>query len=123
MTPCFLDKLDAEQVDAEDWLLLSQLRYQPATFPLITAPAGFITDFASTPQIVWSLGMPKSGEYDRAAVIHDLIYKFPGIVPGYRFTKPEADSIFDEAMGVLGVNPVKRWLMYQAVRIGGRGSF
>lgn len=117
--------LDTRQIDAEDWMLLTELRYQSAgPLGLITVPNGFVTDFASTPQIVWSIGMPKSGEYDKAAVVHDYLYKMGGEIDGKPiYTKAQADWVFNEAMGVLGVNKVKRAMMYAAVVMFGRGNF
>lgn len=127
----YITTLNVKQIGAERWQLLTPLTYRNGE-TLITAPTGFITDFASTPQIVWTLGMPKSGVYDSAACIHDLLYTLGGRVRyaqtedgwAYRvYTKADADSIFYDAMGVLGVGQPKRWLMYKAVEAFGRGSF
>jgi hypothetical protein len=52
-------------------------------------------------------------KYDGAAVLHDWLYRAGGV------TREQADAVFDEAMGVLQVGRVARWLMYRAVRIGG----
>ncbi len=124
--PGFLDPLDVMQLDDDTWKLLDDLRYWSAVRPaLIKVPYGFVTDFASTPQIVWTIGMPKSGIYDKAAVIHDYLYTMGGHVAGVPFvyTKADADAIFKEALGVVGVNGIKRWAMYTAVRLFGRGAF
>lgn len=39
----------------------------------LTVPAGFVTDYASIPQRLWSLYSPHD-VYSRAAVVHDYLY-------------------------------------------------
>lgn len=75
---------------------------------VIVVPAGFITDFASIPQLFWNI-LPPWGRYGKAAVVHDYLYQ-TGLLP-----KKRADEIFIEAMEVLGVNWLTRKIMYQAV--------
>ncbi len=88
----------------------------------VIVPAGFRTDLASIP---WpgSMFIPRSGKYNQCAVLHDFLYSILGEVSEpYNMRKrsrKECDGIFLEAMGVLGVNRFKRWLMYRAVRMGG----
>ena len=77
---------------------------------------GFETDFASIPRPLRII-IPKLGRYNKAAVIHDAIYQ--DVVPGFRFTRKEADIVFLDGMADLGVPKWKRTLMYWAVRIGG----
>lgn len=78
----------------------------------ITVPARFVTDLASIPRAMWRV-FPPVGKYDAAAVLHDWLYRAGGV------TRAQADAVFDEAMGVLNVGQVARWLMYRAVRAGG----
>jgi hypothetical protein len=123
VNPGFLTPLEARKVEgtADTWKLLSSLVYWREA-GTITVPMGFVTDFASTPRPVWMF-MPKSGEYDAAAVVHDYLYVKGGVLPQKTYSKAEADAIFLEALEVCGVGRFKRWLMYQGVRIGGRGNF
>lgn len=79
----------------------------------IKVPAGFKTDLASIPRPLWAI-LPKSGKYDKAAVVHDYLYAVNGV------TREEADQVLREAMEALGVGRVTRWLIYRAVRLGGR---
>jgi hypothetical protein len=79
---------------------------------VITVPSGFITDFASSPWLMWWL-IPPDGEYTQAAVLHDYLYV------KQIYVRKEADDIFLEAMVVLDVPIFKRWLMYRAVRMWG----
>ena len=78
----------------------------------IVVPKGFITDLASVP---WpaSLIIPKSGRFNSAAVLHDFLY-FTKL-----FSRKKSDLIFYQAMQVLGVPLLKRWLMHKSVRLFG----
>lgn len=40
----------------------------------LTVPAGFVTDLASTPILVWPI-LPPWDEYARAAVVHDYLFR------------------------------------------------
>lgn len=81
---------------------------------VITVPAGFVTDLATVPRAFWSL-FPPDGDYAKAAVIHDYLYQSRTVSRLY------ADEIFNEAMAVLGVHPLTRWLIFKTVRtFGGR---
>jgi len=75
-------------------------------------PAGFVTDFASVPRILWGW-MPPWGKYGKAAVLHDYIYQTHCRI------RKDADDIFYEAMLVGKTKPWKARLMYWGVRIGG----
>lgn len=80
----------------------------------VTVPAGFDTDLASIPRGLWNI-IPLIGKYDRAAVVHDYLYRANGV------TRAEADAVLNEAMGVSDVGRWTRWLIYSAVRVGGGG--
>ncbi|EMC1696318.1 DUF1353 domain-containing protein [Salmonella enterica] len=97
--------------------------YEPFEFYLsddnsdvIEVPAGFVTDLATIPRIFWTI-LPPDGKYAKAAIIHDWMYD------NALRTKKEADKIFLDGMTVLGVPKWKRAVMYQAVRLFGRGNY
>jgi hypothetical protein len=50
-------------------------------------------------------------------VVHDDLYDHTGVA------KDLADDVFYEAMGVLGVPAVKRWLMWEAVHWWGTPAY
>lgn len=75
----------------------------------VCVPNGFVTDFASVPRIFWRI-FPPSGQYNRAAVVHDYLCFTKGCS---RFM---ADAVFREAMRELGVPRWKRIMMYLACR-------
>lgn len=97
------------------WRVKEAFEYHVGTYPsneIINVPIGFVTDFASVPRIFWSIISPVD-EHGKAAVVHDYCYS-TGI-----YDKKRTDEIFLEAMKVLGVNKVKRNVMYLCVRTVG----
>ena len=111
----FTDKLVVSKVNKRIWRVERQFDYHVGTEEseeIITIPLGFLTDFASVPRIFWCI-FPPDGEYTQAAVVHDYIYS------KQLYTRKKCDSIFIEAMGVLGVSLWKRRIMYRAVRMFG----
>jgi Protein of unknown function (DUF1353) len=60
--------------DGQDSVLTQNLQYRVLqTNFVIVVPAGFVTDFASTPRALWSV-IPPTGRYQLAAVVHDFLY-------------------------------------------------
>ena len=83
----------------------------------VTVPAGYLTDGASVPQLLWNL-IPPWGSYGQAAVVHDLLCEYLAIVVAgelVSITRERCDEIFYESMGVLGVPKWKRWVIYRGV--------
>lgn len=78
----------------------------------IIVPAGFVTDFASVPRLLWRV-LPPWGPYAHAAIVHDYLYMTGEV------SRELADAIFLEIMEQLDVNWVLRTVMYRGVRLGG----
>jgi hypothetical protein len=60
--------------DGRQWQLWEPLGFafgQPRT--LVEVPAGFVTDFASIPRVLWEI-LPPQGRYSSSAVMHDYLY-------------------------------------------------
>jgi len=89
----------------------------PLTHEVIRVPKGFETDFASVPYAVSALIDPM-GDNAEAAVIHDYLYAVGE--PGQR---EKADTIFLDALAQHHVDPIRRKLMYEAVRAGGAQNY
>lgn len=117
MMSAFTTKLVFEDDDGLPFTLTAALVYQSVILArVVTVPSGFKTDLASIPRPLWNI-LPPVGRYDRAAVVHDLLYQqAPNGV-----TRAQADSVLREAMDVCGVSAVTRWLIYTGVRVGGGG--
>jgi hypothetical protein len=75
-------------------------------------PAGFVTDLASAPRILWAI-VPPFGAYMGAAVLHDFLYSSKIV------SRKDADRIFFAAMIVDGERVWRAWAMYKAVRLFG----
>jgi hypothetical protein len=103
--------------DGEYSVLTTPLRYQIGQSAFtITVPAGFVTDFASTPRAIWAI-LPPTGRYQLAAVVHDFLYWDQGC------TRKQADDLLRAAMAESLVNPVNRDIIYNAVRRFGEGAW
>lgn len=102
------------------WVLTEDLVWTGET-DTIVVPAGFVTDFATSPRFLHWLWLPY-GAYTRAAVLHDYLLDL--IAAAHRngteppFTSRDADGIFRVAMRDLSVGYPKRWLGWTAVRWG-----
>jgi hypothetical protein len=103
--------------DGQDSVLVSPMRYQIGrSVFIITVPAGFVTDFASTPRAIWAI-LPPSGRYQLAAVVHDFLYWDQGC------TRQQADDLLRAAMAESQVKPRERDLIWQAVRTFGGAAW
>jgi hypothetical protein len=83
----------------------------------ITVPAGYTTDFASTPKAIWWV-YPPTGYYQHAATLHDWIYDLHhrnATVIG----RAEADGILRKQMDLDGVGFRTRWTFWIFVRLFG----
>ena len=93
--PLIVEVLD----DGENYALKEEFSYyrEGDEKNIITVPKGFITDFASTPRLIWSI-LPPFGKYAKSAVLHDFLcqkYHRGEIL------RKEADHIFLESMKIL----------------------
>lgn len=96
----------------------------------IYVPENFVTDFASIPRGLWNAFPPVGASYDKAAVVHDYLYR-GGFITWRTMdqekivdvhepvTRKQADDILLEAMTALKVGRFTRWCVYSAVRVGG----
>ena len=111
----FTQPLTVTKIGTKLWCVYIGFRYYVGaenSSNYIDVPSGFITDFASVPQLFWNL-LPPDGRYTQAAVLHDYLYR------SQLRSKKESDSIFLEAMTILDVPAWKRWVMYQSVNMFG----
>lgn len=88
----------------------------------ITVPAGMLTDLASVPRILrWFLG--RVGPHLEAAIVHDFLYaavRWGKEIKNNKHKRKFADQIFLVGMREAGINPIKAWTIYLAVRAFGR---
>lgn len=80
----------------------------------IKVKKGFDFDGASIPQALWSVyGNPLTGRYRIAALVHDALYASQVL------EKSICDNIFLELMKTHEVGYIKRYSMYNAVKVFG----
>lgn len=129
----FTDCLQVEFLSGRTWRTSRAFSYWtdcddalPESFGLasrcttvLSVPAGFVTDFASIPRALWPVIGHPAGPYVQAAVLHDCLYREPGMF----VTRAKADAIFLEAMEVLGVSWWRRRAMWAAVRAFGGAAW
>lgn len=107
--------------DNKAWMILGEDKDRTYTIgdtkDKIVVPKGFVTDYASTPKIVWLLGLSPHEQYSRAAIIHDYLYWSQGC------TREQSDRLMLIAMKESEVGRLGRWLVYQAVNAMGKSSW
>jgi len=103
--------------DGQDSVLTADLTYRIGeTNHVIVVPAGFVTDFASTPRAIWAV-LPPFGKHQLAAIVHDFLYWDQGC------TREQADALLRVAMHESRVEPGKRDVIWQAVRTFGGAAW
>lgn len=102
--------------DNQAWVLMEDMVYRIGTTGVtITVPMGFVTDFASIPRTLWSLGLSPHGQYSRAAVVHDYLYWTQAC------SQQQADRLLLIAMKESAVSGFDEWAIYSAVATFGAG--
>ncbi|MBI4246848.1 MAG: DUF1353 domain-containing protein [Candidatus Rokubacteria bacterium] len=98
------------------WALLAPFRYSSDLLGReVTVPAGFVTDFESIPLAVLSLSGRACPE---AGVVHDWLYQSHECAD-----KDEADHVYQEAMVVAGLDPVRAEQRFASVQSYGGKSW
>jgi Protein of unknown function (DUF1353) len=104
--------------DNRFWVTIEDMTYViGSTSDQIVVPKGFVTDFASIPQSLWSLGLTPYGQYSRAAVIHDYLYWSQSC------TRAQSDRLLVIAMKESRVSGLDEYLVYRGVELGGDGPW
>jgi hypothetical protein len=100
--------------DNQFWIILEDMVYVIGkTHERIVVPKGFVTDFASIPQALWSIGLSRQGQYSRAAVVHDYLYWSQSC------TRAQSDRLLVIAMKESNVKSFDEVVVYQGVSLGG----
>jgi len=127
-------KLEIEDLENGNYLLLEDLNYYPNARDIITVPKGFRTDFRSVPTCVDNI-IPKIGDAgDKSSVLHDWLYgtkyfNWIGVCPSDLIVatdsqaKKNSDQMLLDAMNVLGVGYFKRYTIYWSVSLFGGSAW
>jgi len=104
--------------DNKFWITIEDMTYViGSTNVRIVVPKGFVTDFASIPQALWSAGLGPQGQYSRAALVHDYLYWSQGC------TRDQSDRLLVIAMKESRVSSFDEFVIYQGVDKGGKKSW
>ena len=91
----------------------------------IVVPAGMLTDLASVPRLARSF-VGRVGRHLEGAILHDYLYLAwqdqDGGIPDEK-ERNFADRLFRAAMVAARVPRYKRWAIFRAVDLFGRGAF
>lgn len=86
----------------------------------LIVPAGFESDGASVPRLLWGVVFPRD---DRkalfGAIVHDFIYR----THPEKWTRADADEVFLYLLQQGGVSYIRRTRAYVGVRLFGRSSW
>ena len=94
-----LTRIRVECLDGDRWRLLEPFVVVTDRLGRIDVPAGFITDFNSTPRLLWNILPPT--ECGEASVPHDLLYR-EGVLNGRAITLEDADAVHAELVAWIG---------------------
>lgn len=98
----------------ETWRLLEDFHVRVGGSEF-TVPAGFVTDGASIPRMLWRIcGHPMSTKRLPIAIAHDWMYSGATCL-----TRQEADAIYRDGLVELGFPKWKANIEYSAIRLFG----
>jgi Protein of unknown function (DUF1353) len=104
--------------DNNYWIVAEEMTWTIGnTSEKIVIPKGFVTDFASIPQSLWSLGLSPQGRYSRAAVVHDYLYWSQSC------TRSQADRLLVIAMKESQVGKFDEVAIYEGVNTFGASAW
>lgn len=86
-------------------------------------PAGFLTDAATVPRLVWGILSPTDPDILYPSFAHDYLYAVNGALEGRSLTRKDCDVALYELMVAAGSPRWKARLVYAAVRAGGGGAW
>lgn len=111
--PFLSEWVDSTSRDGEEFTLTRAVTYV-GKYGTYVVPAGYVTDFASVPRLLWWF-TPKSGPWNKAAIVHDWLIT-NGLLGEIDITSARVDREFRDALKACDVSWVRRWLMWDGVR-------
>ena len=107
-----------DRIDDGLWKLEED--YTPTVFPDLTIKAGFVWNGASIPSIARMILSNEELGVLEASCAHDLLYANNGRISNtIRLTRKQVDTIFEHELKFYGIDSVRAYLAYKAVRIFG----
>ena len=112
MSQRFIGRCVTEGVAPYRWRLVEDFGYQTQAGNILVVPAGFETNFASVPRLLWPILPLSDAVYDKAAVLHDYAVSHRHLI-GY--SRMDCHRLFREVLLFSGCGRVKTGVMYGAV--------
>lgn len=102
------------------WVVFEPITYYTEKYgETITVPKGFITDLASVPRVIWWL-IPNDGRHIiEGSVVHDWLYANAGEIPGWKYSRTQANFVLREAMREQGASRWERFVVWAALQAFG----
>lgn len=111
----FLDDVCIKAHHQYSYLTCHSIRVQ-IDDEFLKIPAGFNTDLASIPRVLWPFMSPAYSAFIAPSILHDYLYRAKT-----GRSRSEIDAIFYESLVAEGLGRWTAWKMWLAVRIfGGR---
>lgn len=101
--------IKVEKIGRRKWRLLQEF-----ITPFETVPAGFTTNGASSPRLLWSFVSPAT-DFFEAAVVHDYLLELRK--QGHDIPLSYANEAFYVTAKLFGANPTVNKLAYLAIAI------
>lgn len=110
---------------SDQFQLIEDIEFDVLYYGKITVPKGYITDFASSPQLLWPL-FPPIGKFNRATVIHDFLYE--NRILNFQLSNKQARLIADviflnEANKANPNGYIRHLFMFFAIRLFGKSHW
>ena len=112
MSQQFIGRCVTEGVASYRWRLVEDFGYQSQAGNILIVPAGFETNFASVPRLLWPILPLSDAVYDKAAVLHDYAVSNRKLI-GYSLM--DCHRLFREILLFSGTGRLKTAVMYSAV--------
>lgn len=98
------------------WEVSEDLHFVLSTGQHVTVPHKFLTDLSSVPRFLWSF-FPPFGEFLKAAILHDYLYKTRIV------SRKQADYEMLYLSNQLNKNKKDNYIRYYAVRFFGSKAY
>ena len=108
----FIGRCVSEGVAPYRWRLVEDFGYEAKAGRVLTVPAGFETDFASVPRLLWPILPLSDAVYDKAAVLHDYAVRNRKRLG---LSLMDCHRLFREVLLFSGTGRVKTASMFAAV--------
>jgi hypothetical protein len=119
--PILVRYKEEDPIKSDRWELYRSITFQTLAGQ-VTVPAGYTTDFASVPVLLWGF-FPPIGRHNRATILHDYWYdnRLFEAEFGSTLARKMADvELYERLKAVEPHKPIRNYLMYRACRLFGR---